>query len=216
MAYRKKFFIIATVFFFAGTAVASRSDDILHINDQTGWFGLEELSKQSVAFNPVTVSQNSASEELQCEIGIDKNLGEYGAEQSSGWLESFWGKPARNHLYLGMWTYHFEKGDGQDWNNQLLAVSYKGYYGGTFINTHCDRVWSLGVQRTWYQQQYGLLGVELGYRLGMMYGYTKYLTLFDTRFFPLFQVVADVDYKNIGIEFSWAGVVATVGFLFRF
>ncbi len=134
----------------------------------------------------------------------------------STWWQTFWGKPARNHLYLGMWTYHFEAGEGQDWNNQLLALAYKGYYGGTFINTHCDRTWSLGVQRTWHQKQYGALDIELGYRMGMMYGYKKYLTLFDTRFFPLFQVVADIEYKNFGIEFSWAGVVATVGFLFRF
>ncbi|WP_263081241.1 hypothetical protein [Endozoicomonas sp. Mp262] len=142
---------------------------------------------------------------------------------SEGWLQKFWGTPASNRLYLGMWTYHFQKekkkegkGKGQDWNNQLLAFSYNGYYGGTFINTHSDRVVTLGVQRSWVQTSYGEAQVELGYRLGMMYGYTKYLTLFNTRFFPLFQVITDIDYKGLGIELSWAGVVATVGFSIRF
>ena len=97
-----------------------------------------------------------------------------------------------------------------------MAGAYKGYYGGTFINTHGDRVWSGGWQRTLFQQKYGDMEVEAGYRAGIMYGYRRYLKLGNTRLFPLFQALLDVDYKNFGVQLSWAGVVLTAGFYYRF
>ena len=115
-----------------------------------------------------------------------------------------------------MWTLHLDPGDDQENNNELIGFTYKGYFGGTFINTHSDRVWSAGWQRTLFQQKYGEFDVEAGYRAGIMYGYTKYLTLYDTRFFPLVQAVLDIDYKGFGVELSWAGVVLTAGFYYRF
>lgn len=135
---------------------------------------------------------------------------------ASSWKTRFWGRPFRNHLYLGMWSYHFQPRDGQDWNNQLIAVSYHGYYAGTFYNTFSDRSWSLGVQRQWFQNNYGPLDVEVGYRAGLLNGYKNHMNLYDTHLFPLFQVVADIDYKGLGVEFSWAGVVLTAGFFYRF
>ncbi|KEQ18188.1 hypothetical protein [Endozoicomonas numazuensis] len=137
-------------------------------------------------------------------------------EQESGWVDQIWGRPSRDHIYLGMWTLHLDPGDDQENNNELVGFSYKGYYGGTFINTHRDRVWSAGWQRTLFQQKYGEFDVGAGYRAGLMYGYKKYLTLYDTRFFPLAQAVLDIDYKGFGVELSWAGVVLTAGFYYRF
>ncbi|WP_062263949.1 hypothetical protein [Endozoicomonas arenosclerae] len=137
-------------------------------------------------------------------------------EEESGWVDQIWGRPSRDHIYLGMWTLHLDPGDDQENNNELIGFTYKGYYGGTFINTHSDRVWSAGWQRTLFQQKYGEFDVEAGYRAGIMYGYKKYLTLYDTRFFPLIQAVLDIDYKGFGLELSWAGVVLTAGFYYRF
>lgn len=137
-------------------------------------------------------------------------------DEESGWVDQLWGRPFRDRLYLGMWTLHFKPSDDQENNNQLIGASYKGYYGGTFINTHGDRVWSAGWQRTLFQKKYGEIEVEAGYRTGMMYGYKKYLKLGDTRFFPLLQVLLDIEYKNFGAELSWAGVVFAAGFYYRF
>lgn len=133
------------------------------------------------------------------------------------WSQTLWASPASNRLYMGMWSYHFHHKKEQDWNNQLLAFSHQGFYGGTFINTHGDRVVTAGVQRAWLKaRSNNNVRVEVGYRLGMMYGYTRYLTLFGTRFYPLLQVITDIDYQGFGIELSWAGVVTTVGFSIRF
>ncbi|WP_252178212.1 hypothetical protein [Endozoicomonas sp. 4G] len=132
--------------------------------------------------------------------------------RETGWVEQIWGRPFRDRLYLGMWTLHLECGDDQESNNQLIGLSYKGYYGGTFVNTHSNRVWSGGVQRTLFQQKYGEFDIEAGYRAGIMYGYKEYLS----RVFPLVQGLLDIDYKGFGIEFSYAAVVFTAGFYYRF
>ncbi len=136
--------------------------------------------------------------------------------EESGWVSQIWGRPSRDHLYLGMWTHHLDPGDDQENKNDLVGGSYKGYYAGTFINTHRDRVYTAGWQRTLYQTKWGALDVEAGYRAGMMYGYTKYLQLFHTKFFPLFQTLLNVDYNGFGMQFTWAGVVLTAGFYYRF
>lgn len=136
--------------------------------------------------------------------------------EESGLWNTLWGRPFRDHLLLGMWTTHFQKGEDQENNNQLIALAYEGYYAGTFINTFRDRVWSAGWQRTLYQDRWGIFDVEAGYRAGVMYGYSQYLQLFGTKFYPLLQTMLDIDYKGFGVEFSWAGVVATAGFYYRF
>ena len=136
--------------------------------------------------------------------------------EEEGWLNTLWGRPFRDKLYLGMWTLHFDQGDDQENNNKLVGATYKGYYGGTFINTHGDRVLSAGWQRTLFQQQYGAVDVEAGYRTGIMYGYKKYLKLGNSRLFPLFQALLDIEYKRFGVQFSWAGVVVTAGVFYRY
>ncbi|MCW7555174.1 hypothetical protein NX722_21605 [Endozoicomonas gorgoniicola] len=150
------------------------------------------------------------------QTSLDLSLPYSSFDEEKGWLKQLWGRPFRDQLLLGMWTLHLESGDDQESNNRLIGAVYKGYYGGTFINTHGDRVWSGGWQRTLYQQKYGEVEVEAGYRAGIMYGYKRYLKLGNTRLFPLFQALLDVEYKNVGVQFSWAGVVLTAGFYYRF
>ena len=147
---------------------------------------------------------------------LDLSLPYNSFEEEKGWVDQLWGRPFRDKLYLGMWTLHLESGDDQNSNNELIGGTYKGYYGGTFINTHSDRVWTGGWQRTLFQKKYGEIEVEAGYRAGLMYGYKRYLKLGNTRWFPLFQALLDVEYKNFGMQFSWAGVVLTAGFYYRF
>lgn len=157
------------------------------------------------------------SEENEAQ-SIDHSLSEsYNSlAEEAGWLGKLWGEPFRNHFYAGMWTHHFSSGDDQENTNNLLAFTYMGYYAGTFINTHRDRVYSAGWQRALYRDKWGGLDVEAGYRAGMMYGYTKYLKLGKSKWFPLLQALLDIDYKGFGMEFSWAGVVLTAGFYYRF
>lgn len=97
-------------------------------------------------------------------------------------------------------------------SNSLVGLAYRGYFGATFINSFGDRAVSLGIQRDFTPPRRGSLSTALGYRVGVLTGY-------DERFFgigdkfpviPFFQVVGGVDYRNLGIEVGYAGVVASV------
>lgn len=127
------------------------------------------------------------------------------------------GAPARNALYLGMWSHHFGEDDDDDYRtaNHLIGGAYRGCYAGTFINSSNDRTVSLGWQRDLFTQKWSQVRLDLGYRLGVMYGYDDY-SLGDTKLFPLGHLYADVAYRNVGLQFSWVAEVVTVGFLLRF
>ena len=162
--------------------------------------------------------KSTTSSEKSVEKPIDYSLLEsYNSfSEETSWTSKLWGKPFRDHIYAGMWTLHFSSGDDQENTNNLLGVAYKGYYAGTFVNTHRDQVYSAGWQRALYRDKWGVFDVEAGYRAGMMYGYTKYLKMGDSKWFPLFQTLLDIDYNGFGMEFSWAGVVLSAGFYYRF
>ena len=161
-------------------------------------------------------AQKSESKPIEESFSYDLSKPYNSFSEEDGWLDSLWGQPFRDHIYLGMWTQHFSSGDDQENTNNLLAVSYKGYFLGTFVNTHKDQVYSAGWQRSLYQDKWGEFDVEAGYRLGLMYGYTKFLRLGDSKFFPLVQTVLDIDYNGFGVELSWAGVIVSAGFYYRF
>ena len=126
------------------------------------------------------------------------------------------GEPAQDSIYLGMWSYHFID-DDDDYTNthNLFGLVYKGIFLGTFLNSHEDRAWALGLQRDVYRTKVDMIDVDIGYRFGLMHGYDN-LQLFDSELFPLLQVYSDLSYEKLGIQFSWAGTVITAGFFIRF
>jgi len=51
-----------------------------------------------------------------------------------------------DEMYLGLRTYHFDRG-GRDCINEthdLVAYSKHGYYGGTYVNSQCRRSYLVG------------------------------------------------------------------------
>lgn len=141
-----------------------------------------------------------------------------GGDQRSGgpsWLDLVLGEPGQDNLYVGMWSHHFLKGNEEyQTQNDLFGVSYNGYFFGTFINSHDVRAWSGGVQRDVYGNRWRRLKLEGGYRAGLLYGYDN-ITVGDTKVGPLLQLYADVSYRQVGLQFSWALEVVTAGFLVR-
>ena len=137
-------------------------------------------------------------------------------EPESNWISSIWGKPFNNTVYFGMWTRHFQQRTNHTKSNRLLALCYKSYYIGSFINSHSDRTYSIGVQRSLYNDTFYVFEIEVGYRAGMMYGYKKYLRLWNTSFFPLVQLVADISLGNFVTQISWSWIVFTIGFGYKF
>ena len=138
------------------------------------------------------------------------------ASEEKGVFDTIWGEAAMDTAYLGMWSYHFvDDNDEYQTTHHLLGLTYKGIFAGTFENSRADRSWGLGFQRDFYRSSWGDFNTEIGYRLGMMYGYEK-MQLWDSGLFPLFQMYTDVRYKNIGLQFAWGGSAVTVGFLIRY
>ena len=163
----------------------------------------------SSAFSDET-SVDPDNDSLEFDYGLAESYNSFAEE--SGWADTLWGRPFSNRLYLGMWTVHFQPGDDQENVNNLLGLTYNGYFVGTFRNTHRDQVVAAGWHRALYKDKWGIFDVEAGYRLGLMYGYTKFLP----KLAPLPQAVIDIDYDGFGIELAWAGVVFSGSFYYRF
>ena len=149
---------------------------------------------------------------------------EQGGEEPLGSEVSGWrkfadfviGQSADDTIYLGMWSYHFiDNEDDYETTHNLLAFTYRGYFAGTFINSLSDRSWGAGVQRDMYRTELGMLSMEIGYRLGLLYGYDS-MQIANTGLFPLLQVYSDFHYNHLGVQFAWAGSTVTAGFLIRF
>jgi len=120
-------------------------------------------------------------------------------------------------IYLGMWTAHLTKLGKGIRNNWLVAVSWRGFYGGTFVNSFGDRAFTAGIQRTLARGSEGAFVPTIGYRLGFVTGYDRrFLSLADkVPALPVAQLVGGVDHGRAGVELSWAGVVGSLGPRFR-
>lgn len=126
------------------------------------------------------------------------------------------GQPAQNSIYAGMWSYHFiEDDDSYQTTHNLLGLTYKGIFAGTFENSKSENVWAIGCQRDMYNMTMDAISIDMGYRVGLMYGYDN-LQLFNTGIFPLIQLYSDLTYKRLGIQLAWAGSAVTAGFIFCF
>lgn len=120
-------------------------------------------------------------------------------------------------FYVGMWSTHLrdiDRGLGANW---LIGVSYRGFFAATFINSFGDRSLSIGLQRSFSSPRAGHVTTAFGYRIGIITGY-------DERFFgigdklpaiPFAQFVAAVDVRNVGLEVTYSGIVASVGLNWR-
>jgi len=118
----------------------------------------------------------------------------------------------RTRIYVGMWSTHLRDiNEGLD-GNSLIGFAYRGFFGATFINSFGDRAVCLGLQRDFTPAADGVLTTGIGYRLGLITGY-------DERFFgigdnvpviPFIQLVGVVDYRNLGVELAYAGIVASL------
>jgi hypothetical protein len=118
----------------------------------------------------------------------------------------------RTRLYFGMWSTHLRDLNGGLDGTALIGVALRGFYGATFINSFGDRAVAAGIQRGVTSPGRGALTTALGYRVGLITGY-------DERFFgigdkapalPFAQLVGSLDYRNLGVELAYAGIVASV------
>ncbi|MBI4419779.1 MAG: hypothetical protein HY560_03070 [Gemmatimonadetes bacterium] len=126
--------------------------------------------------------------------------------------------PSGVRIYVGMWTAHFRhlgRGLGQNW---LVGVVWRGYYGGTFVNSYGDRAFAAGIQRTLARGKDGVVVPSLGYRIGVVSGYDKRFISVASRtpVLPLVQLLGAVERGRTEAELAWAGLVASLSPNFRF
>jgi hypothetical protein len=138
-------------------------------------------------------------------------------QPNKGFWSKLWGTPAPTALYPGMVTFHLEPGSRDDnWNNQLIAGTYKGYFAGTFINSFYDRGYAAGIQRMWDTKQLSdNVKNSVGYRLGLVSGYDERLAPIanKTPVLPFPQIIDDITWKHVGIELSWCVDTVSAGFV---
>jgi hypothetical protein len=121
-------------------------------------------------------------------------------------------------IYAGMWSSHVLSPGSRVDANGLIAVSFRGYFGGTFVNSYGERAISAGIQRSFTRPNTKALTTSLGYRIGLITGY-------DDRLFgiggkvpavPFVQLLGNLDYRNVGLEIGYAGVVTSIAANWRF
>jgi len=136
-------------------------------------------------------------------------------EEHPNLLALAWGHPEPSTLYLGMWTKHFHPGIT---NNAMVAVNFRGYFAGTFLNSWHERSYAAGIERSILRRQLGGSGAyNLGYRVGAINGYDSRLIkgAGATPVVPFLQILANGSYKRVGVQASYCWLVFTGGFFVR-
>jgi hypothetical protein len=118
---------------------------------------------------------------------------------------------------------YWNSSGGHSNNNPMLAITYKGIFAGTFVNSFGIRSFSLGVQRYWFETSSAhKLRYALGYRLGLIQGYGG-LTRQPYRFFcynqpflPFAQLVSNLTYQHVGVELGFTMNVLSGSAYLRF
>lgn len=130
--------------------------------------------------------------------------------------QKIWGKKVKDAVLIGMWSIHL-KGSGEYFGsgesneqNKLIGMVYNGIGAGTFINSHNDRSWFIGIGREVYSRELAEnTRFDVGYRLGPLYGYDDTLpNLFD---FSIFAAgTLGLSWYNFGFDIMVipVGVVA--------
>lgn len=121
-------------------------------------------------------------------------------------------------IYVGMWSTHIRDLSRGLRNNWLVGLGWRGFYGGTFINSFSNRSFTLGVQRTVARGKEAAVVPSLGYRFGVVSGYDERFMSIASKMpvLPLGQLLGGLEAGRTGVELGWAGLVATLGPSFRF
>jgi hypothetical protein len=121
-------------------------------------------------------------------------------------------------LYFGMWTMHLKNDVLALDNNWVVGLSWRGFFGATFLNSFGRRAYTGGIQRTLFSADPHPFGASLGYRLGFVTGYDeRFMRLArKTPVLPLVQPFATIDVQHVGVEISYTFVVVSLAVSLRF
>jgi hypothetical protein len=125
-------------------------------------------------------------------------------------------EPSR--MYLAMWTSHLRLNPLAFDNNWAFGLSYRGFFGATFLNSYGRRAFTAGWQRTLVSGSRPGLGIASGVRLGLISGYDDRLMPLagKTPVLPLIQPFVVVDVGHVGLDVSYTFVVVSLALSYRF
>jgi hypothetical protein len=128
------------------------------------------------------------------------------------------GTAAPDAVYLGWATWHLRYPMKPLMNNHFWGATYRGFHAGTFITSHDDRGYVVGVQRVLAAARGRAVSAELGYRAGLIYGYDEEFLAVAGRIpvLPALTGMVDLTWKTLGLQITYAGIVMTVGGVVRF
>jgi len=162
---------------------------------------------------------NSVADTIE-KVGTD---GEPAPKPEASRWQKIWGNKAKDALLLGMWSIHLSGsgeylGDGgTNEQNKLLGIQYNGFAAGTFINSHDDRAWFVGIAREVYTRKLSdNTRLDIGYTLGPLYGYEEHLP--NIGGISIFGAgTVGLSWHRVGVDFIIipVGVIAG-GFRFNF
>lgn len=120
--------------------------------------------------------------------------------------------------YVEMWTFHVRDPHQGFEPNFLRALGYRGFFGGTFLNSYDERSYGLGLQRSLVSGQAGPLMVGVGYRAGLVSGYDrKFMELAEELpALPFVQLLGQVDCRGLGLEVGYSGLALSATVSVRF
>lgn len=130
-------------------------------------------------------------------------------ESAENGRKGFWktlkGQAADDMVHMGLWSQHISPSRDYNEDNQLVGLQYKGYFAGTFLNSYEKRTVMAGIARTVATKKLfkKRVTVDLGYRLGMMYGYDSETSIPNIAGFTVLPaMVLGLSYKGFGIDIS--------------
>ena len=121
-------------------------------------------------------------------------------------------------LYFGMWTTHLKHDVVALHNNWVVGLTYRGFFGATFLNSYGRRAFTGGIQRTILATEPRPIGASLGLRIGLVSGYDgRFMQIArDTPVLPFVQPYVTLDVYRIGFEIQYTFVIVSVAASVRF
>jgi hypothetical protein len=121
-------------------------------------------------------------------------------------------------IYVGMWTMHLKEPDGPIDNNWLLGFSYRGFFGGTFLNSFGKRAYTAGIQRSFASLGEDRTRAWFGFRVGAISGYDgRFMGIaHKTPILPIASTYVIVERDRLGVELSYTFVVLSGALTYRF
>ncbi|MGY3802742.1 hypothetical protein ACWNT8_01555 [Pigmentibacter ruber] len=169
----------------------------------------------------INQKNNSDLKDFYADKSTEVNGTKSKTDSESGFF--LWGKPGKDAVYLGMWSFHLSllvnQGAEENWQHDLLAVAYSGFIAGTFINSFHDRCYVFALHRSLYRTgDKNGFSTDLGYNLGVVKGYDgRLISIADElKYLPFFQVTYDISWKMLGLQLSYVGTVLTAGFYIEY